>query len=228
MWESHSDGRNLTKWLNLLSIFLDVYELRRNWGSKTNIQQKKISQYPAPLISHLLITHIYLIYISSSTRVKVDPSHWKSICKTLRKYSASNYQRSLKMLSNPTTRHSWCRPVMPEIDLKDTSKISRKWPRKGVTSIVESTRIERLVTVDVDPSYRKSICKTLRKYWASNYERKLEILSHRLDSTRIERLVTVDVDPSQRKSICKILRKYSASGCKRGLQIFSNRTNTLI
>ena len=234
MWECHSDGRNLTKWLNLLSIFLDFYELRRNWGSKTNIQQKKISQYPALLISHLLITHIYLIYISSSNRVerlatvKVDPSHWKSICKTLRKYSASNYQGSLKMLSNPTTRHSWCRPAMPEVDLKDTSKISRKWPRKGVTSIVESTRIERLVTVDVDPSYRKSICKTLRKYSASNYDRKLELLSHRLDSTRIERLVTVDVDPSQRKSICKILRKYSASGYKRGLQIFSNRTNTLI
>ena len=154
MWECHSDGRNLTKWLNLLSTFLDFYELRRNWGSKTNIQQKKISQYPAPLISHLLITQV-----------------------------------GLQVLSN---------------------------------------RIERLVTVDVDPSYRKSICKTLRKYSASNYERKLEILSHRLDSTRIERLVTVDVDPSQRKSICKILRKYSASGYKRGLQIFSNRTNTLI
>ena len=156
MWDCHSDGRNLTKWLNLLSIFLDVYELRRNWGSKTNIQQKKISQYPAPLISHLLITQV-------------------------------------------------------------ATKGGYKY-----------YRIERLVTVDVDPSYRKSICKTLRKYSASNYERKLEILSHRLDSTRIERLVTVDVDPSQRKSICKILRKYSASSYKRGLQIFSNRTNTLI
>ena len=146
MWECHSDGRNRTEWLNLLSIFLYLYELRRNWASKTNLQQKKISQYPALLISHLLITHIYLIYISSSTRVKVDPSHWKSICKTLRKYSASNYQKSLKMLSNPTTRHSWCRPVMPEVDLKDTSKISRKWPRKGVTSIVESNDSSRLMS----------------------------------------------------------------------------------
>ena len=27
---------------------------------------------------------------------------------------------------------------------------------------LDSTRIERLVTIDVDPSYRKSICKTLR------------------------------------------------------------------
>ena len=152
MWECHSDGRNRTEWLNLHSIFLDLYELRRNWASKTNLQQKKISQYPALLISHLLITHIYLIYISSSNRVerlatvKVDPSHWKSICKTLRKYSASNYQGSLKMLSNPTTRHSWCRPVMPEVDLKDTSKISRKWPRKGVTSIVESNDSSRLMS----------------------------------------------------------------------------------
>ena len=224
MWECHSDGRNRTEWLNLLSIFLDLYELRRNWASKTNLQQKKISQYPALLISHLLITHIYLIYISSSTRVerlatvKVDPSHWKSICKILRKYSASNYQRSLKVLSNPTTCHSWCRPVMPEVDLKDTSKISRKWPRKGVTSIVESTRIERLVTVDVDPSYRKSICKTLGSW---SYCR---IDSIRFDSNRTTRHswcrpVTPEVD---------LLRKYSVSGHKRGLQIFSNRTNTLI
>ena len=27
---------------------------------------------------------------------------------------------------------------------------------------LDSTRIERLITIDVDPSYRKSICKTLR------------------------------------------------------------------
>ena len=160
MWECHSDGRNLTKWLNLLSIFLDFYELRRNWGSKTNIQQKKISQYPALLISHLLITHIYLIYISSSNRVerlatvKVDPSHWKSICKTLRKYSASNYQGSLKMLSNPTTRHSWCRPEVGSA------------------------------------SCRKSIWKTLRKFPASGHERGLQVLSNRLESNDSSRLMS--------------------------------------
>ena len=196
MWECHSDGRNRTEWLNLLSIFLELYELRRNWASKTNLQQKKISQYPALLISHLLITHIYLIYISSSTRVerlatvKVDPSHWKSICKILRKYSASKYQRSLKVLSNPTTCHSWCRPVMPEVDLKDTSKISRKWPRKGVTSIVESNDSSRLMST---------------RHTGSRFARHLEVgaivESTRFDSTRIERLVTVDVDPSHRKSI---------------------------
>ena len=63
------------------------------------------------------------------------------------------------MLSNRTTRHSWCRPVIPEVDLQDTSKIFRKWPRK-VADFVQSTRFERLVTVDVDLSYRKSIFKT--------------------------------------------------------------------
>ena len=45
--------------------------------------------------------------------------------------------------------------------------------------------------------------RQLRKYSASNYEGRLEMLSNQLDSTRIERLVTVDVDLSYRKSICK-------------------------
>ena len=44
--------------------------------------------------------------------------------------------------------------------MQDTSKIFRKWPRKGVADFVQSTRFERLVTVDVDLSYPKSICKT--------------------------------------------------------------------
>ena len=56
-----------------------------------------------------------------------------------------------------------------------------------------STRIERLVTVDVDMSYRKSICKALRKFSVRGHERRLQILSNRLDSTRIERLATVDL-----------------------------------
>ena len=76
---------------------------------------------------------------------------------------------------------------------------------------LDLTRIERLVTVDIDPSYWKSIYKTHKKYSASNYEGGSEMLSNRLDSTGIKRLVTVDVDPSYRKSICKTLRKYSAS-----------------
>ena len=132
--------------------------------------------------------------------VKVDLSHRKSICKVLRKYSAGNYQGSMRMLSNRTTRlswcrlvtpevdlldnleniprvtrdvvestrfdsnrtarHSWCQPVIPEVDLQDTSKIFRKWPRKGLQIFVQSTGFEPLVTVDVDLSYRKSICKT--------------------------------------------------------------------
>ena len=65
---------------------------------------------------------------------------------------------------------------------------------------LDSTQIEQLVKVDVDPSYRKSICK--KKYPASGYERGwLQILSSRVDSTRIERLATVDVDTSYRLTL---------------------------
>ena len=89
--------------------------------------------------------------------VDVDLCKRKSICKTIRKFSASGHELGLKILSNRTTRHSWCRIVIPEVDWQDTSKILRKRPRKGGCRFC---RIERLVTVDVDPSYRKSICKT--------------------------------------------------------------------
>ena len=44
----------------------------------------------------------------------------KSICKTLRKYFASNCQGLLKTLSNQMTRFSKSRPVLPEVDLEDT------------------------------------------------------------------------------------------------------------
>ena len=84
-----------------------------------------------------------------------DSSQLMSTCHTgsrfarqLRKYSASNYEGALKMLSNR----------------------------------LDSTRIEQLVTVDVDLSYRKTICKTLPKFSASGRERGLQILSNRLDS----------------------------------------------
>ena len=58
-------------------------------------------------------------------------------------------------------------------------------------------------------AYRKSICKTLRKHFASNCQGLLKSLSNRLDSTRFERLVSVKVDPSYKKSICmtQIFRK---------------------
>ena len=73
-------------------------------------------------------------------------AHRKSICKTLRKYSASGHERGLEILSNRTTRHSWCRPVIPEVDLQDTQKILRKWPRKGVKEIVESNDSSQLMS----------------------------------------------------------------------------------
>ena len=44
----------------------------------------------------------------------------KTICKTLRKYFASNCQGLLKTLSNKITRSSQSRPVLPEVNLQDT------------------------------------------------------------------------------------------------------------
>ena len=71
--------------------------------------------------------------------LKVDPSHRKLIFKTLRKYFGGGHERGLQILSNRTTRHSWCRPVIPEVNLQDSWKIFRKSPRKGVGDIVKST-----------------------------------------------------------------------------------------
>ena len=53
---------------------------------------------------------------------------------------------------------------------------------------LDLTRIERLVTVDVNPSYRKSICKTLRKYFGRNYEGGMEMLSNRRRIVAVSRL----------------------------------------
>ena len=44
----------------------------------------------------------------------------KSICKTLGKYFASNFQGLLKTLSSQMTRLSQTRPILPEVDLQNT------------------------------------------------------------------------------------------------------------
>ena len=59
---------------------------------------------------------------------------------------------------------------------------------KVLSNRLDLTRIERLVTVDVNPSYRKSICKTLRKYSARNYEGGMEMLSNRRRIVAVSRL----------------------------------------
>ena len=121
---------------------------------------------------------------------KVDPPYQKLICKTLRKYSASNYQslsnrldstrverlvsvkvdtslarhlenilqitsksrwKCCRINSNRTTRHCWCRPVIPEVDLQSTTKFSVRGHERGLQILsnrLDSTRIERLATVD--------------------------------------------------------------------------------
>ena len=100
-------------------------------------------------------------------------------------------------------------------------------PQVTVKGCWKFFRIKRLVSVKVDLSYQKSICKTLRKYSASNYQGSLKMLFNRLDSTQIKQLVSVDVDSSHRRSICKTLRKYSASNCKGLLKMLSNQTTRL-
>ena len=121
MWDCHSDGRNLTKWLNLLSIFLDVYELRRNWGSKTNIQQKKISQYPAPLISHLLITQVATKGGYKYCRIESnDSSRLMSI-----RHTGSRFARHLENIRRVTTKGSWryCRIDSIRLESNDSSQL---------------------------------------------------------------------------------------------------------
>ena len=93
------------------------------------LRKYSVSSYQGSL--KMLSNRLDSTRIERLVPAKVDPSHRKSICETLRKYSASNYQGSLKILSNRTTRHSRSRPVIPEVDLQNTSKVFRKWPRKG-------------------------------------------------------------------------------------------------
>ena len=59
---------------------------------------------------------------------------------------------------------------------------------KVLSNRLDLTRIERLITVDVNPSYRKSICKTLRKYSACKYEGGMEMLSNRRRIVAVSRL----------------------------------------
>ena len=69
-----------------------------------------------------------------------------------------------------------------------------------VENVVESNDSSQLMSTRHTGS---RFARQLRKYSASNYEGRLEMLSNQLDSTRIERLVTVDANLSYRKSICK-------------------------
>ena len=63
------------------------------------------SRYTGNLINHLSLD---------------GNAYRKTICKTLRKYFASNCQGLLKTLSNKITRFSQSRPVLPGVDLQDT------------------------------------------------------------------------------------------------------------
>ena len=73
------------------------------------------------------------------------------------------------------------------------SRFVRHWeniPQVTTKGRWKCCRIQRLVTVDVDPSCRKSIWKTLRKFPASGHERGLQVLSNRLESNDSSRLMS--------------------------------------
>ena len=63
---------------------------------------------------------------------------------------------------------------------------------KVLSNRLDLTRIERLVTVDVNPSYRKSIGKTLKKYSPSSYEGRMEMLSNRRKIVAVSFLKTTE------------------------------------
>ena len=81
----------------------------------------------------------------------------------LRKYSASNYEGRLEMLSNRLESNGSSQLMSTCHTGSRFARHFQNFPQvtaKGVADFVQSTRFEPLVTVDVDLSYRKSICKT--------------------------------------------------------------------
>ena len=76
---------------------------------------------------------------------------------------------------------------------------------------LDSIDSRRFVCLDVDPSYRKSICATLNKNCKLVNREGSKMLSIRLDSIDSRRFACLDVDPSYRKSICATLRTKTSS-----------------
>ena len=70
----------------------------------------------------------------------------------------------------------------------------------GVENVVDSTRFDRFVLIDVNPSSQKS--KNCRLFDKGGPR----MLSIRLSSIKSRRFVCLDVDPSSQKSICATLR----------------------
>ena len=135
----------------------------RSTGSRFAVN---VSRYTGNLINHLSFDgNVYR----------------KLICKTRRKYFASNCPGLLKMFSSQTQSKSTC---LTRSRFARHLEYSASSYQIGVQDVVKSTRFDQLVPVKVDLLHRKSIWKALRKYSASNYEWGLEMFSNRLDSTR--------------------------------------------
>ena len=188
-------------WENLVEKFVEyaqtVANRQRQFTKRSTGSRLAVKWYrgTGSLINHLL---------------KHENAHRKSICKTRRKYSARVFKlgdgdvaKSTRFDSNRTTRHSKWRPIIPDVELRDTSKTFPKCLPEGGSRCCQINTI-RLITVNDDPSHQMSICKTFRKHSTRVSEGLLKMLVKRHNSTRIERPVIPDVDLQDTQ---KIFRK---------------------
>ena len=81
----------------------------------------------------------------------------KPICERLQPPGVEDVVKSNDSSQQMTTRHTGCR----------FAKHLENIPKVSVKGGCRYCRIEKLITTNDDPSYRMSICKTLRKYSAS-------------------------------------------------------------
>ena len=114
-WKNNSCNSNPSSRKNLIvrpkwGLSNTPKPLRFVKGSLQIVLPEVDSRLMRPVFTGNLINHLSLD----------GNAYRKKICKTLRKYFASNCQGLLKKLWNKITRFSQSRPVLPEVDLQDT------------------------------------------------------------------------------------------------------------
>ena len=143
----------------------------------------------------------------------------------IRIWTQMKYFVAHQKFMNESDPRSEAEKIFARSKLSNTPKPIRfvKGSLRIVLPEVDSRLIENLINhLSLDGNaYRKSICKTLRKYFASNCQGLLKMLSNRLHLTRLHSTCLSKVDPSYHKSICQTLRKYSARSYKMALKMLS-------
>ena len=94
----------------------------RHTGSRFARQLRKYSASNCKGRLEMLSNQLDSTRIERLVTVDVVLSYRKSIRKTLPKFSASDRERGCRFCpidSIRTTRHIWCRPVIPDVDLQD-------------------------------------------------------------------------------------------------------------